>query len=128
VKRSILSHCDEIFSKQIRERDHWTCQRCFRRFPRGASNLHCSHYWGRSDKATRFDPLNCDALCSECHPIWEADKNGAYRAFKLRQLGTKAFADLERRARSTIKFGAYEQAQKLKELMHGTAMDTRWNL
>ena len=66
--------------------------------------------------ATRFDPENCDALCSTCHPIWEDDKNGGYKNFKVAQLGEEAFAALERRARSIIKFGKWEIDRKWQEL------------
>jgi hypothetical protein len=78
--------------------------------------LHCYHFWGRSNKATRFDGDNCDSVCDECHPIWEADKHGDYTIWKLAQLGKARYEALERKARSIIKFGAFEQAQKLKEL------------
>ena len=29
--------------------------------------LHCSHFQGRGKEATRFEPLNADALCYGCH-------------------------------------------------------------
>src|SRR3954453_9512536 len=103
-----IQDCDAKFSKLIRQRDGWTCQRCGERFPEGARNLHCSHFFGRSNKATRLDLDNCDALCSFCHLIWEDDKEGAYKAFKRQQLGEEGFVALERRARSTIKFGEWE--------------------
>ncbi|MCH7541954.1 HNH endonuclease, partial [Patescibacteria group bacterium] len=58
---------DRLFSRYIRYRDNWTCQRCGKRFEEKAQNLHNSHYWGRGDESTRFDTENCDALCSYCH-------------------------------------------------------------
>jgi hypothetical protein len=115
-----LDKCDEIFSKQIRERDGWRCVRCRRSFAHSPWLLHNSHFFGRSNKATRYSFDNCDAVCWQCHPIWEADKNGDYKLFKIEQLGREAYEALERRARSIIRFGTWEQAQKLKELKHGT--------
>jgi 5-methylcytosine-specific restriction endonuclease McrA len=117
LSRSILSYCDELFSLKIRHRHGWQCQRCGAKFARLAQNLHCSHFWSRSNKATRYDEDNCDALCADCHAIWEDDKNGAYRAFKISQLGQERFDALKRRARSCIKFGAWELEQMLRELM-----------
>ena len=111
-----IQDCDAKFSLLIRERDNWTCQRCNTRFPQGAPNLHCSHFWGRSNKATRFDPDNCDSLCSFCHSIWEDDKQGAYWGFKRAQLGDERFDALEARARSIIKFGQWEIDRKYEEL------------
>jgi hypothetical protein len=75
-----------------------------------------SHFWGRSNKATRYDFDNCDAVHDECHAIWEADKHGDYKVWKFAQLGKARYEALERRARLIIKFGAFEEAQKLKEL------------
>jgi hypothetical protein len=38
------------------------------------------------------------------------------KAWELAQLGKARYEALERRARSIIQFGAFEQARKLKEL------------
>jgi hypothetical protein len=92
------------------------CVRCRRSFADSPWRLHNSHYYGRSNKATRYDGHNCDAICDICHPIWEADKHGDYKAWKLAQLGKARYEALERGARSVIKVDAFEQAQKLKEL------------
>jgi hypothetical protein len=95
VTRSLLSYRDELFSLKTRVRDGWRCQRCGQQFEQLAPNLHCSHYWGRSNKATRYDEENCDALCSFCQ-LWEDDKQGEYKVFKIRQLGQERFDALER--------------------------------
>lgn len=123
-KRKIkISKVDKIFSDMIRERDNWTCQFCGKYYEPPTQALHCSHFWGRSNKATRFDALNCDALCYGCHVRNEGNKQGYYRDFKLKQLGTRGYNSLEKRARSIVKFGEYEkekayvglQAQREKE-------------
>lgn len=111
-----ITKADSLFSKRIRERDNWTCQRCGTRYDPPTSALHCSHFWGRSNKCTRFDPLNCDALCYGCHRRWESNKQGEYRDFKIRQLGKKGYDELEKRARSICKFGKHELEAVYKEL------------
>lgn len=58
---------DKAFSQYIRTRDNWTCQRCHTRYNPPTMALHCSHFQGRGKEATRFDPLNADALCYGCH-------------------------------------------------------------
>jgi len=98
-----ISKVDKLFSLYIRERDKWTCQRCRKYHPPPTGALHCSHFWGRSNSCTRFDPLNCDALCYGCHSEWEGNKQGDYRTFKLDKLGTKEYNELEKRARSICK-------------------------
>lgn len=61
---------DIIFSEYIRERDHWTCQRCSKKFIQGVDSrrLHCAHlWWGRANITTRWEPLNCVSICVGCH-------------------------------------------------------------
>ena len=91
MRKIKLCPADITFSKFIRTRDNWTCQRCGKRYPPPTQALHCSHYLGRGRENTRFDPENCDALCYGCHQHWgSADKEG-YRDFKLKQLGQEKF-------------------------------------
>lgn len=60
---------DIVFSKCIRERANWTCERCERYFPEGIARagLDCSHYHGRGAWATRFFSKNAIANCYGCH-------------------------------------------------------------
>lgn len=89
---------DKYFSEWIIERDK-RCVRCHR----SDKQLDNSHYWKRGDSSTRFDPKNCDALCRDCHTIWERQKNTEYREFKIKQLGRKEYDALEIRARTFMR-------------------------
>lgn len=84
---------DSEFSKYIRTRDKWTCQRCKTRYPEKSKGLHNSHFWGRKNEATRFEPLNCDALCMGCHQYFEQNPE-EFRAWKIKQLGEKKYNQL----------------------------------
>jgi hypothetical protein len=99
MKKIKITKVDDLFSKWIRERDNWTCQRCKTKYTPPTNALQCSHFWSRHNKCTRFDPLNCDALCYGCHALWEGNKQGDYRDWKIRQLGKKGYEALEKRAR-----------------------------
>lgn len=95
------NRADTVFSSFIRERDG-ACVRCGRK-----DQLQCSHFWGRGNSATRYDPDNCDALCYACHygnvRGWEYNKQGEYREFKINQLGEGRYKALEVKAKSTVK-------------------------
>jgi len=94
-----LCKADSEFSLFVRERDLWTCNRCHKRYPPGSIGLQCSHYWGRGKESTRFDPENCDALCTGCHNLWgHGDEREQYKAFKIKQLGQNGYNILEMRA------------------------------
>jgi 5-methylcytosine-specific restriction endonuclease McrA len=61
---------DILFSEYVRHRDDWTCQRCGKKFTQGVDSrgLHCAHVWfGRANKTTRWEPINCVSLCIGCH-------------------------------------------------------------
>lgn len=89
-----IDPADAYFSRWIRTRDKWTCNRCHKKYEESAQGLHNSHYWGRGREGTRFEPDNCDALCMGCHRIWEKDERDLYKAFKIKQLGQKRFDSL----------------------------------
>ena len=107
MKKIKITGLDKKFSDWIRHRDNWTCQRCkhvHNKFSaRSKMGLHCSHFFGRARKNTRFDPQNCDALCAACHRIWGSDNYEAYRDFKIKQLGEKGFQALNLRANTSSK-------------------------
>lgn len=97
-----ISKADKLFSNYIRLRDSYTCVRCHTYYLPPTKAIHNSHYWGRKNKGTRFDPENCDALCYGCHRLWGEDKD-SYREFKIKQLGQERFDALERRAKTPTK-------------------------
>lgn len=62
-----ISALDKEFSKFIRNRDDWTCQRCNKKYPPPTNSLHSAHFHGRRKKSVRFEPDNACALCFFCH-------------------------------------------------------------
>lgn len=58
---------DIAFSKCIRERNGWKCERCGAQHERNSQGLHASHFKGRGKWATRFDPSNVFSHCYGCH-------------------------------------------------------------
>src|SRR3990172_983442 len=59
---------DELFSKYVRLRDDYTCQRCGAK----SKNVQCAHFHGRARQSTRFDDKNCTSLCFACHQYFHA--------------------------------------------------------
>lgn len=88
------TYADSKFSLYIRKRDG-RCMRCLR----ADVPLDNSHYWRRDMKGTRFDPLNCVALCRDCHTHWEKHQNEEYKEFMLDWIGKEEYESMERRAR-----------------------------
>ena len=94
---------DSYFSKCIRERAEWKCERCGAQHKEGSMGLHCSHYYGRGTWSTRFDKDNCEALCYGCHSFMGA--NPAMHEQRIREkLGPYAYDALVER-KNDIKAG-----------------------
>jgi hypothetical protein len=57
---------DTVFSKLIRLRARWNCEKCGRYFQFG-HGLQCSHFFSRRHQSTRWHPDNAAAHCFACH-------------------------------------------------------------
>jgi 5-methylcytosine-specific restriction endonuclease McrA len=100
----LIKKLDALFSRRIKERDGHTCQRCGKQHEEKSRGLHNSHFWKRGYMGTRWEPLNCKALCFSCHRRWEGDKQGEYKDFMLKRIGEEDYAKLEVKARGITKF------------------------
>lgn len=113
-----IDKADQLFSRYIRTRDNWTCQRCGQRYDPPTRALHCSHFQGRGHEATRFEPLNADALCYGCHHyftshpgehyLWQVQRKGQVVVDKI-ILASNGYKKKDRRME------ALYWAQRLKE-------------
>lgn len=90
---------DYWFSLCVRQRDGWTCTNCGKHYEPtinsdtglpGTRALHCSHYIGRANYATRFDPLDVDAHCYGCHSKFEGNPH-LFQRWKVEQLGIEKY-------------------------------------
>lgn len=64
----LITPADSAYSKCVRERAEWTCERCGTYYPEGKRmGLHCSHFMSRGNWSTRFHPMNAFAHCYGCH-------------------------------------------------------------
>lgn len=115
-----ITKLDALFSQYIRRRDNFTCQRCKKQYTPPTSALHCSHFWGRSNKKVRWDEENADAHCYGCHQ-YLGSRPVEFTEWKKKQLG-KRFEMLNVRANWRDYSKPDTQAlfmyytQKLKEL------------
>lgn len=94
IRRDAL---DKLFSRYIRERDGWVCQKCGQWYQKGSQGLQCSHFIGRRNMAVRFYPANACAHCFACHMYLTA--NPLFFAEWIKEyLGEPAYTALKERA------------------------------
>ena len=96
------SKADAKFSDYIRLRDEGICQRCKSQNEVKSQGYHCSHFWGRGNKGTRFDPENAVGLCFKCHQVFGSNP-WEHAEFFIKRLGQEKFDALGRRARTPTK-------------------------
>lgn len=58
---------DIAFSKCIRLRAGYQCQRCGTQYHNKSNGLECSHFHSRANWSLRLHPDNCASLCTGCH-------------------------------------------------------------
>lgn len=86
-----LTTADIAFSRCIRERADWTCEKCNYVSAEGQATkkdkrMQCSHFIGRKHKVVRYDKDNAFCLCSTCHAVLE-ESPGEHTRFVESKLG-----------------------------------------
>lgn len=88
---------DARFSREIRERDNFTCQRCGKQHAENSMGLHAAHMFTRRIKATRLDEDNAVTLCYGCHAYVDSHPEEKLAFFRER-LGPERFDALQAKA------------------------------
>ena len=109
-----IDPADKVFSQYIRLRDG-KCLRCgsvVQVNDLGLPVTHqASHFFGRGQESTRFDPNNVDCLCYGCHQYWGSQNREDYRTFKIKQLGQDGYDTL------LVKSKTYKKKDRKMELI-----------
>jgi hypothetical protein len=76
---------DARFSKMVRARANWCCQRCGKDYsdPERRRYLDCAHGFTRRTRITRFDPSNAIAACYGCHQFIDSHAQEKETLFRL---------------------------------------------
>ena len=80
---------DKLFSEYVRKKAGGVCEHCHKVF--GYKRLQASHYFGRRNKALRWDIVNVSALCFYCHMVIMTENPHYHCKWMKEKLGTKAF-------------------------------------
>lgn len=92
---------DTLFSKIVRLRARWMCERCLQFFQFG-HGLQCSHFYGRRHKATRWDFDNAAAHCFSCHRYF-TENPIEFAAWVRKHLGDVRYEELTKRHQRIVK-------------------------
>ena len=98
AKKIKTTALDRKWSKAVKERDHWTCQKCRTVYPKKSRGLHAAHIFSRRFKRTRHDPINGVALCFGCHMHFHSNPI-EFMEWAEEHLGERTFKELMGRAK-----------------------------
>lgn len=108
-----ISQADTWFSKCVRERANWTCEKCGKQYEEGSTGIHCSHIFSRRHRTIRWCGDNAQALCFSCHQWFGG--NPADSAVWLDELLGEGHIELLREKRdSMVKVSKLEEKEIAK--------------
>jgi len=95
--RSLIGKADKVFASYIRNRDGNKCVLCG-----STKSPTCGHLIKRGKKATRWDEVNCNCLCSGCN-YKDNFEHDIYVIWFLREYGQTMYEDLLDRSKVLFK-------------------------
>lgn len=108
-RRWLVAEMDRLVSVIVRRRDH-RCVTCGE-----ARGLQCSHFYSRGYLATRFNLMNCHAMCAACNRRHNEDPE-PYLRFMRERYGAEVGAELAGLRDDTGKVTDEELRQALERL------------
>jgi hypothetical protein len=107
---------DTWFSKCVRERANWTCERCGKVYQFPAQGLDCAHYETRDNWAVRFDPINAFCLCRGCHGYFDRERRLEFEDLYLKVFGRETLDIWYEKCRQNATIGReYKRTRGLGE-------------
>lgn len=102
------TQADIWFSKVVRLRDNYTCQKCQTQYPHNSTGLHSSHHYSRTNRRIRWALDNAIALCFKCHKWYEGNPldSGQWLEDKI---GAEVVQSLRDRMNTNIKVSKLEE-------------------
>jgi len=95
--KSLKAKADRLFSLYIRKRDKNKCVLC-----NSHKDIQCGHLIKRGKMATRYDEINCHALCSSCN-YKDNFEHDHYVLWFLKSYGALPYQDLVDRSKLLVK-------------------------
>lgn len=99
---------DDYFSKCVRERVNYRCERCGKQYDKSSTGLHCSHNYSRRHRTIRWCKENALALCFSCHSWYEGNPPESGR-WLVEKIGETNHEILREKMRSNIKVSKQEE-------------------
>ena len=86
----------------------------------GASDLlDCSHFFGRSDSGTKYEPDNADSYCRGHHTGLEKQKKPGdeYYRLKAKKIGNRRLKELDKLSSSIVQLRDFEKLERVRNFI-----------
>jgi hypothetical protein len=108
-RKKISEYITIITHLIVKIKGNFKCIRCGKQFKMGDKAITASHFWKSTQWKTKWVFDNIDCICYGCHiHVFERNKQGHYRTFKLNQLGQERYDELEKMAYTVAKWTDFE--------------------
>lgn len=122
-RAKLIKELDILWSRKIRTRDKWICQRCGKG-GKISKGIHGAHIFSRNNYSTRWDLDNGITLCMPCHYFWfhrspmEATI-WIQEIWAEEKLGIRKFNQLKKKARGLSHYSLKDLEGIRKDLENG---------
>ena len=106
---------DQLFSKLVRCRSNWVCERCGKQYEPNSQGLHASHLFGRRRRSVRWAPDNAAAHCFSCHNFL-GENPRIFSRWITEHLGSEKADFLETKANTLVKWSKSDLEDIRKQL------------
>ncbi|MDP8078353.1 hypothetical protein [Phocoenobacter skyensis] len=104
---------DNYFSKCVRARTNYCCERCGKQYDSSSVGLHCSHNYSRRHRTIRWCKENALALCYSCHE-WFGGNPADSGVWLREKLGEGVINILKEKMNSKMKVPKNEEKEIAK--------------
>ncbi len=117
-----IREADRLFSRCVRERAGWQCEKCGTQHEEGSRGLECSHFHGRGKWSPRFDPDNCFSICTACHfrlvgnPVEHVCKGDGFMQILTERANDLSLGRMAKRSEKEIRAHYRAELARMKEL------------
>lgn len=105
---------DDWFSKCVRERTNWICEKCGKNCQHNHAALQCSHSFSRRHRTIRWCGENAQALCFTCHRWYEGNPPESGKWLENKILGTEMLEILIEKKNNKVKVPKIEEKKIAK--------------
>ena len=111
-RQKIVDKLDTLFSKVVRTRDRYSCQKdkctCLNN-----KYTQCCHIWGRRSEATRWDEKNAITMCYYHHLTWAHHEPLEFSEWIKKKIGSKLYYALRKKSETPTPQRTVEQLGEL---------------